>query len=384
MTGEGTWPLVWPALVVAVLLAGLTGFVDAIAFDRFLGVFVANQSGNAVFLGMAIGGSSVSTVWRPLTAMVGFALGIVLGQLVRQRVPRRRLGAWLLACELALFVVVIVITGPIDRVHLIGGGEGVAADRAHEHGHGGADRGDPPRRRDRGGHHLPDRRDRPDGRGGEPRAAAAPCGCGRSASSPSSWRVLAAYVGGAALGAASPGTWRWSMVLAAAVVGLTAASGSSPPSGSSATSKRHNEHVHAAAMSFDLHVPESRSLKAKRAAIRPIVDGLRHRFRISVAETGHLDQWQRAEIAVAIVAESDGRVQTLLDGVERFVAAAPAIELLAIETTWLEVERVTAASRRVATRGWRGSTRSCARPSATSWSGSTTRDSAWSRSPAST
>jgi uncharacterized protein YlxP (DUF503 family) len=97
--------------------------------------------------------------------------------------------------------------------------------------------------------------------------------------------------------------------------------------------------VHAAAMSFDLHVPESRSLKAKRAAIRPIVDGLRHRFRVSVAETGHHDQWQRAEIAVAIVAESDGRVQTLLDGVERFVAAAaPAVELLGTETAWFEVD----------------------------------------------
>ena len=30
--------------------------------------------------------------------------------------------------------------------------------------------------------------------------------------------VLAAYVGGAAVGAASPGEWRWSMALAAAVV----------------------------------------------------------------------------------------------------------------------------------------------------------------------
>jgi uncharacterized protein len=94
--------------------------------------------------------------------------------------------------------------------------------------------------------------------------------------------------------------------------------------------------MHAAAMSFDLHVPESRSLKAKRAAIRPIVDGLRHRFRVSVAEVGHHDQWQRAEIGVAVVAESEFRVQTLLDGVERFVAAAPAVELLGTETTWLE------------------------------------------------
>jgi uncharacterized protein YlxP (DUF503 family) len=98
--------------------------------------------------------------------------------------------------------------------------------------------------------------------------------------------------------------------------------------------------VHAAAMTFDLHVPQSRSLKAKRAVIRPIVDGLRHRFRVSVAEVGYQDQWQRAEIAVAIVAESDGRVQTLLDGVERFVAGAPEVELLGIETAWLESGRL--------------------------------------------
>jgi uncharacterized protein YlxP (DUF503 family) len=94
--------------------------------------------------------------------------------------------------------------------------------------------------------------------------------------------------------------------------------------------------VHAAAMSFDLHVPESRSLKTKRAAIRPIVDGLRHRFRISVAEVDHLDQWQRAEIAVAVVAGTDGRVQELLEAAERFVAGAPDIELLATSVAWLE------------------------------------------------
>lgn len=97
-------------------------------------------------------------------------------------------------------------------------------------------------------------------------------------------------------------------------------------------------------MSFDLHVPESRSLKTKRAAIRPIVDGLRHRFRITVAEVEHQDQWQRAGIAVAIVAESDGRVQELLDAVERFVVAAPDVELLGTETAWLEADRTLDAS----------------------------------------
>jgi uncharacterized protein YlxP (DUF503 family) len=97
--------------------------------------------------------------------------------------------------------------------------------------------------------------------------------------------------------------------------------------------------VHAAAVTFDLHIPQSRSLKAKRAVIRPIVDGLRHRFRVSVAEVDHHDQWQRTSIAVAAVTRTDSQLRDLLAAVERFVVAAPGIELLDVETAWLESER---------------------------------------------
>jgi uncharacterized protein YlxP (DUF503 family) len=102
--------------------------------------------------------------------------------------------------------------------------------------------------------------------------------------------------------------------------------------------KGHDGEMHAAAVSFDLHIPQSRSLKAKRAAIRPIVEGLRNRFRVSVAEVAHHDQWQRAEIAIAVVGESEHRVVELLDAAERFVAGAPDIELLDVKTAWLESE----------------------------------------------
>jgi uncharacterized protein YlxP (DUF503 family) len=94
--------------------------------------------------------------------------------------------------------------------------------------------------------------------------------------------------------------------------------------------------MHAAAVRFELFIPESRSLKTKRAAIRPIVDGLRHRLRVSVAEVDHQDTWQRAAIAVAVVAESDGHLRELLATVERTVANAPAAELLDVETVWLD------------------------------------------------
>jgi uncharacterized protein YlxP (DUF503 family) len=97
--------------------------------------------------------------------------------------------------------------------------------------------------------------------------------------------------------------------------------------------------VHAAAVRFDLHVPQSRSLKAKRAVIRPIVEGLRHRFRVSVAEVDYHDQWQRSAIAAAVAAESDSQLREVLAAIERFVVAAPEVELLDVETAWLESER---------------------------------------------
>ena len=96
--------------------------------------------------------------------------------------------------------------------------------------------------------------------------------------------------------------------------------------------------MHAAAACFDLHVSQSRSLKAKRAAIRPIVDGLRHRFPVSVAEVDHQNQWQRAAIGVAVIGSSESQVRDVLASVERFVVAAPDIELLDVEMAWLESE----------------------------------------------
>jgi uncharacterized protein len=96
--------------------------------------------------------------------------------------------------------------------------------------------------------------------------------------------------------------------------------------------------VHAVAVRFDLHVPESRSLKAKRAAVRPIVDVLRHKYRLSVAEVDHHEQWQRTAIAVAVVAESDGRLQQVLQQVERYVAGAPDVELIDVATAYLDAD----------------------------------------------
>ena len=83
-------------------------------------------------------------------------------------------------------------------------------------------------------------------------------------------------------------------------------------------------------------MPQSRSLKAKRAAIKPIVEGVRVRFHVSVAEIDHQDQWQRAAVGVAVVGSSAGQVGDVLDAVDRFVWSHPDVEVLGAERSWLE------------------------------------------------
>ncbi|GAB7050703.1 DUF503 domain-containing protein [Catenuloplanes indicus] len=83
-------------------------------------------------------------------------------------------------------------------------------------------------------------------------------------------------------------------------------------------------------MIFDLLLPgDSRSLKAKRAYVRPIVAALR-RFEVSAAEVGAQDLHGRAEIGVAVVAAEPSHVGEVLDTCERLVAGRPEVELLSV------------------------------------------------------
>lgn len=79
---------------------------------------------------------------------------------------------------------------------------------------------------------------------------------------------------------------------------------------------------------FDLLLPsDSRSLKAKRSYVRPIVAALR-RFEVSAAEVGLLDLTGRSEIGVAVVAAEAAHVAAVLDSCERLVFDRPEVEVL--------------------------------------------------------
>jgi uncharacterized protein YlxP (DUF503 family) len=88
--------------------------------------------------------------------------------------------------------------------------------------------------------------------------------------------------------------------------------------------------VYTGTAQFDLLLPtDSRSLKAKRSYVRPIMAALR-KFEVSAAEVGSLDLHGRAELGVAVVAAEPAHAREVLDACERMMAGRPEVELLSV------------------------------------------------------
>jgi uncharacterized protein (DUF302 family)/uncharacterized membrane protein YoaK (UPF0700 family) len=73
--GDAHGPL--PPLLLALTL--VTGLVDAVSYLVLGHVFVANMTGNVVFLGFALAGASGFSIAASLTALGAFSLGALLG-----------------------------------------------------------------------------------------------------------------------------------------------------------------------------------------------------------------------------------------------------------------------------------------------------------------
>ena len=73
-------------------------------------------------------------------------------------------------------------------------------------------------------------------------------------------------------------------------------------------------------LSFELHFPESHSLKEKRMHLRSVKQQLANRVGCSIAEVDHHDVWQRARLTLACVTREAGDATRLLDEAERWLS----------------------------------------------------------------
>jgi uncharacterized membrane protein YoaK (UPF0700 family) len=102
-----------PALLLG--LTVVTGLVDAVSILRLGRVFVANMTGNVVFLGFAVAGAPGFSLVASLVALAGFLAGAAGGgQLIRREGGEARLLAFAAFFEsilVAAALVVVVVTG---------------------------------------------------------------------------------------------------------------------------------------------------------------------------------------------------------------------------------------------------------------------------------
>ena len=72
-------------------------------------------------------------------------------------------------------------------------------------------------------------------------------------------------------------------------------------------------------LTIDLHLPGCASLKEKRSRLKPLLARLHRELNVSEAEMDHMDAWQEALIACALVSNDSSHVQRALQHVAHWV-----------------------------------------------------------------
>jgi uncharacterized protein YlxP (DUF503 family) len=88
---------------------------------------------------------------------------------------------------------------------------------------------------------------------------------------------------------------------------------------------------------LDLIIPENHSLKGKRQVMRRIIDKVKHRFNVSIAEVGDNDLWQRAQLGMTLVGNDRQFVNSSLDKVVNYIESMNIAEIAHSELEILNV-----------------------------------------------
>jgi uncharacterized membrane protein YoaK (UPF0700 family) len=111
------------------VLTVVAGVVDAVSILSLGRVFVANMTGNVVFVGFAIAGASGFSLGASLSALAGFLLGAAAGGSAADRIGahRGRLVAALAGGELVVLLVVLLAAAAAGPHVGAGAREAIAA-----------------------------------------------------------------------------------------------------------------------------------------------------------------------------------------------------------------------------------------------------------------
>ncbi|MBO8138483.1 MAG: DUF503 domain-containing protein [Desulfotomaculum sp.] len=85
-------------------------------------------------------------------------------------------------------------------------------------------------------------------------------------------------------------------------------------------------------LTLELFFGEASTLKDKRRILKSIIDRVKSKFNVSIAEIDMHDMWQRSTLGVACVSNKTPHVQSTLNNVVKFIEAQGAAEIIYIYT----------------------------------------------------
>lgn len=83
---------------------------------------------------------------------------------------------------------------------------------------------------------------------------------------------------------------------------------------------------------LEVYLPGCRSLKEKRRVLQGVIDRLRSRFNVAVAELDYQDAWQQSRLGVCTIANSGPFVDEVLAKVIRLVEAEQRLMIQRVST----------------------------------------------------
>jgi uncharacterized protein YlxP (DUF503 family) len=79
---------------------------------------------------------------------------------------------------------------------------------------------------------------------------------------------------------------------------------------------------------IELHLHDNHSLKGKRKIVRSMVDKVKHKFNVAIAEVGSNDKWQKIELGVSTVGNDRRHIDSSLAEVLSFLESLYLAEII--------------------------------------------------------
>jgi len=73
---------------------------------------------------------------------------------------------------------------------------------------------------------------------------------------------------------------------------------------------------------YQIHLANAQSLKDKRRVLKSIIERVKNKFNVSIAEVDRQDSWQIAVVGIAVVSNNSVHVNQTLNNVTKFIESA--------------------------------------------------------------